>query len=60
MRRLPRPLAQGLYRNVRLSVLVQGCILALAGSVPILNLLIPIVGVAAMVHVLDQAMTAPR
>jgi CysZ protein len=60
MRRMPRPPAQTLYRSVRLNVLVQGCILALAGSVPLLNLLIPIVGTAAMVHVLDQALTAPR
>ena len=28
--------------------------LALAGYVPILNLLIPVVGTAAMVHVLDR------
>src|SRR5579871_1404664 len=32
MRRLPRPLAQTLYRNVRFTVLVQGCVLALVGS----------------------------
>jgi CysZ protein len=33
--------------------------MALAGYVPILNLLIPVVGTAAMVHVLDLALTAP-
>jgi CysZ protein len=33
--------------------------MALAGYIPVLNLLIPVVGTAAMVHVLDQAMTAP-
>jgi uncharacterized protein involved in cysteine biosynthesis len=31
--------------------------MAFAGTVPILNLLIPVVGTAAMVHVLDQAVT---
>jgi uncharacterized protein involved in cysteine biosynthesis len=58
MRRMPRPMAESLYRASRGIVLVQGAILALAAYVPILNLLIPIVGVAAMVHVLDMALTA--
>lgn len=56
MRRLPREAATLLYRRARLAVLAQGLILALAGYVPLLNLLIPIVGTAAMVHVLDQAL----
>ena len=57
MRRLPRPAAQMLYHRARGTVLAQGCVLALAGYIPILNLLIPVVGTAAMVHVLDQAIT---
>ena len=57
MRRMPRPAAQRLYRAARLVILTQGCILALAGYVPILNLLIPVIGTAAMVHVLDQTVT---
>ncbi|HME27453.1 MAG TPA: EI24 domain-containing protein [Acetobacteraceae bacterium] len=56
MRRMPRPAARMVYARVRLAILTQGCILALAGYVPILNLLIPVIGTAAMVHVLDQAM----
>jgi CysZ protein len=56
MRRMPRPAAEALYRRARPVVLVQGCLMALAASVPILNLLIPVVGTAAMVHVLDLAM----
>jgi len=61
MRRMPRFDAEALYRQCRTTVLVQGCALALAGYIPILNLLIPVVGTAAMVHVLDWAMTAqPR
>jgi uncharacterized protein involved in cysteine biosynthesis len=59
LRRMPRPAAQAMYRHARPAIIAQGCILALAGYVPLLNLLIPVVGVAAMVHVLDQAMTLP-
>jgi CysZ protein len=57
MRRMPRSAAEALYRRVRPVVLVQGSIMALAGYVPILNLLIPVVGTAVMVHVLDLALT---
>jgi len=57
MRRMPREAATMLYRRARPAVLAQGLILALAGYVPLLNLLIPIVGTAAMVHVLDQTLT---
>jgi uncharacterized protein involved in cysteine biosynthesis len=39
-------------------VMTHGCILALAGYVPLLNLLIPVIGTAVMVHVLDQALVA--
>ena len=59
LRRMPRPAAEALYRRARPAVLAQGCVLALAGYVPLLNLLIPVLGVAAMVHVLDRAMTMP-
>ncbi len=58
MRRMPRPTAQALYRRARPAVLVQGCVLALAGYVPVLNLLIPVIGTAAMVHLLDQVLVA--
>jgi len=53
MRRMNRPEAEALYRSVRTVVLVQGGIMAAAAYVPLLNLLIPVVGTAAMVHVLD-------
>jgi CysZ protein len=56
MRRMPRAAAEALYRRARRVVLAQGCIMALAGYTPILNLLIPVVGTAAMVHVLDLAL----
>lgn len=58
MRRMPRTAAEALYRRARPAVLAQGCMLALAGYVPILNLLIPVVGTAAMVHVLDRVLVA--
>jgi len=54
MRRMGRPEALRTYAARRLPVLVQGVALALAGSVPGLNLLVPVVGIAAMVHVLNR------
>jgi uncharacterized protein involved in cysteine biosynthesis len=56
MRRMPRPVAEALYRRHRTTILAQGGIMALAGYIPALNLLIPVIGTAAMVHVLDRAM----
>jgi len=49
MRRMPRPLAESLYRANRTVIWVQGAVLALTAYVSILNLLIPIIGVATMV-----------
>lgn len=60
MRRMGRSEAEAIYRMRRGTVLLQGGILALAGYVPILNLFLPVVGIAAMVHVLDSVMTARR
>jgi uncharacterized protein involved in cysteine biosynthesis len=58
MRRMPRAMAESLYRTSRGVVLAQGAVLALAAYIPIVNLLIPIIGVASMVHVLDMALSA--
>lgn len=58
MRRMSRPEAQGLYARRRLGVVGQGVLLALAGTVPFLNLLVPVLGAAAMVHVLNRSLTA--
>jgi CysZ protein len=60
MRRLSRPDAEALYRAMRPIVLVQGGAMAAAAYFPLMNLLIPVVGTAAMVHVLDLAMDARR
>jgi CysZ protein len=56
MRRMPRAMAESLYRANRGTVLLQGAVLALSAYVPVANLLVPVVGVAAMVHVLDMAL----
>jgi CysZ protein len=57
MRRMPRSMAESLYLSRRGIVLVQGGILALAAYIPIMNLFIPVIGAAAMVHVLDIALS---
>jgi CysZ protein len=57
MRRMPRAVAESLYRQRRGMILAQGTILALAAYIPIMNLLIPVFGAAAMVHVLDLSIS---
>jgi uncharacterized protein involved in cysteine biosynthesis len=59
MRRMPRAAAEALYRRARPTILAHGAIMAMATWLPILNLLIPVIGTAAMVHVLDQAIAGP-
>jgi CysZ protein len=56
LRRFDRRAAALLYAANRPAVLVQGGVMALAGYLPGFNLLIPVLGTAAMVHVLDDAM----
>jgi CysZ protein len=55
MRRMPRAMAESLYRRRRGTILAQGAVLALAAYIPVMNLLIPIIGTAAMVHILDMS-----
>lgn len=57
MRRMPRPVAEIVYRQNRFAILMQGAILAFAAYVPLVNLLLPVIGTAAMVHLLDIVMT---
>ena len=54
MRRMDRQAAHALYRRHRLAVLLPGALLAVAASIPGINLLVPVVGSAAMVHVLNR------
>jgi uncharacterized protein involved in cysteine biosynthesis len=58
MARMDRPRAVALYQARRGTVWVQGALMAAAGLVPPLNLLAPVLGVAAMVHVLHDASPA--
>jgi CysZ protein len=60
MRRMDRRSAEQVYRQARWAVLTQGLAMAVAGTVPVLNLLIPVIGTAAMVHVLDRAIGGRR
>ena len=55
MLRMTRDQALQLYRRQRLSVLSLGGLITAAGLVPVLNLLAPVLGVAAMVHLMHQA-----
>ncbi|MCW3477759.1 EI24 domain-containing protein [Limobrevibacterium gyesilva] len=52
MRRMDRAAASALYRRRRLAVLAQGGLMTAGSLVPLLNLLAPVLGTAAMVHVL--------
>jgi uncharacterized protein involved in cysteine biosynthesis len=54
MLRMDRVTASALYRRDRPIVLMQGALITAAGLVPGLNILAPILGVAAMVHVLHR------
>ena len=56
MRRMPREAAQLLYARRRGVVLGQGVILAAMSAVPFVNLLVPVLGMAAMVHVLNRSL----
>jgi CysZ protein len=60
MRRMPRPAALLVYRSARPIVLTYGAIMAFAAYLPLLNLFIPMLGTAAMVHVFDLALTRKR
>lgn len=52
MRRMDRRRAAALYRARRPAVLAQGALMAAGSLVPLLNLFVPVLGIAAMVHLL--------
>ena len=60
MRRLPRHTANTTYRAKAGTVFAYGGLMALAAYLPFINLLIPIIGTASMVHVLDLALARSR
>jgi uncharacterized protein involved in cysteine biosynthesis len=59
LRRMGRREATARYRDQRLSVLLQGGALTAASFIPLLNFLLPVIGPAAMVHVLMASFQAP-
>ena len=56
MRRMPRADAMAVYRTNRWTVLAPGLVIALVVWVPVLNLFVPVIAAAAMVHALDGIM----
>ena len=60
MRRMPRSAANATYHSARGMIFAYGGLMALAAYLPLLNLLIPIIGTASMVHVLDLTLTQSR
>ena len=57
MRRMTRPAAEQTYRSARGIVLGYGGLMAIAAYLPLVNLFVPVLGTAAMVHVLHLAST---
>lgn len=55
MRRLDRGAAIDCYRTVRGPTWTQGALMTLGSLVPVFNLFVPVLGTAAMVHVLHAA-----
>ncbi len=59
MRRMGRDAAVRLFQSHRGAVLLPGVTLAALGLIPLVNLLIPVLGTAAMVHVLNGPSARP-
>jgi uncharacterized protein involved in cysteine biosynthesis len=57
MRRVPRGVAETLYRSNRGLILTQGAVLALVTYIPFANLLVPVIATAAMVHAFDATIS---
>lgn len=55
LRRMAPAPAKALARSLRARIWAVGGVFALVGAVPVLNLLVPVLGTAAMVHVLHRA-----
>ena len=57
LRRLSRPEARAMHAALWFPVLVMGGLMAAAAYIPLLNLLIPVLGTASMVHIVSLALT---
>ncbi|NKC34525.1 EI24 domain-containing protein [Falsiroseomonas selenitidurans] len=55
LRRMDRPAAEALRRRRRGEIWSLGAALALLAAVPLVNLLVPVLGTAAMTHLLHRA-----
>jgi uncharacterized protein involved in cysteine biosynthesis len=60
MRRMTRDAARDLCRARKLAVLALAGLFVGAGSVPLLNLLVPVLGTASMVHLVERARSGVR
>jgi uncharacterized protein involved in cysteine biosynthesis len=60
MRRMNRGAARAVYRQRRFAVVAQGGLMAALGLIPVLNLVAPVLGTAALVHVLQAPGPARR
>ena len=60
MRRMTRPQALALYAGRRALVVFQGLLITAGSLLPFVNLLVPVLGVAAMAHVLHADRPALR
>lgn len=60
MRRMDRRSATSLYEHLRFPVLLQGALITAGSFVPFINLAVPVLGVAAMVHVLHAGISPAR
>lgn len=54
MRRMTRAAATAAYRRRRFRVIGQGALIAAASMLPLANLIAPVLGIAALVHVLHD------
>jgi uncharacterized protein involved in cysteine biosynthesis len=53
-RRLPRPEATALFQRHRGRFVTAGVVIAFLSTIPILNLIAPIIGIAFMVHMFES------
>ncbi len=60
MRRMQRSEALALWRARRLQILPGGVALAVAGSLPLIGLLVPVIGTASMVHLVQRTRWSGR
>ena len=60
MLRMNRAQAMALYLQCRSAVLVQGALMTAGSLIPLANLLVPVLGAAAMVHVMRSATERPN